>query len=689
MIHPKAVETMQSRRFSGLTVIGIVTLSYFIAGKLGLTLASLNASASPVWPPAGIALAALLLLGYRVWPAILVGAFLVNITTAGNLATSFAIAAGNTLEAVAGAWLVSRVADGKNVFDRPQGVFKFAIAAAISAVISPVFGVTSLALAGFAHWAKYGAIWLTWWLGDMTGDLVFTPLVLLWSVASKQRWNKKEAVEVGILLLLLVLLSAVVFGGWLEISAKNYPITFICGPVVVWMAFRFTQRETATGIFILSVIAVWGTLHGFGPFLRETENQSLLGLQSWIAVLTITAMALSAGMAERRDIEEELQQQKSVVETANRTKDHFLAMLSHELRTPLTPVISALESLETESMQTEATRALLAMIHRNIELEIQLIDDLLDFTRIARDKMELRFAPVDVHAAVANVVDICRAEARLKRLRVHVNLRANSHYAAADAAKLQQIVWNLLKNAIKFTPEDGEIAISSSNPSPEVLTMSVSDTGIGMEPEVMQRIFDPFEQGSRSFEHRVGGLGLGLAISKSLAEAHSGRLTAESDGRDRGSTFIFSMPTLSPAEAATVPIRSSHEVSRQVLRILLVDDHEDTCSALEKLLARRGHLVAVTYNVRSAIEAAVRNKFDLLISDIALPDGTGMDLMMQLRAISKIPGIAISGFGNNSDIERSLQAGFSEHLIKPIKLDNLEAAIERALSGQVITATSH
>jgi signal transduction histidine kinase len=678
--HTKAVGTMQSRRLSWLPLVGIVTVSYFIAGKLGLTLASLNASASPVWPPAGIALAALLLLGYRVWPAILVGAFLVNVTTAGNLATSFAISTGNTLEAVAGAWLVNRFAEGKNVFDRPQGVFKFALAAVISAVISPLFGVTSLALAGFAYWTNYGVIWLTWWLGDTTGDLVFAPLVLLWSVAPKQRWNKKEAVEVGILLLLLVLLSAVVFGGWLEISAKNYPVSFICGPVVIWMAFRFTQRETATGIFILSIIAVWGTLHGFGPFLRETENQSLLGLQSWIAVLTITAMALSAGMAERRHIEEELQQQKLVVETANRTKDHFLAMLSHELRTPLTPVISALESLETESMQTEAARASLAMIHRNIELETQLIDDLLDFTRIARDKMELRFAPVDVHLAVANVVEICRAEARSKRLRVNLNLRANSHYAAADAAKLQQIVWNLLKNAIKFTPEDGEIAISSSNPSPEVLTISVRDTGIGMEPEVMQRIFDPFEQGNRSFEHRVGGLGLGLAISKSLAQAHGGRLTAESDGPDRGSTFIFSMPTLSPAEAATVPVRASRERSQQALRILLVDDHEDTCSALEKLLGRRGHLVAVRHNVRSAMEAAVRNKFDLLISDIALPDGTGMDLMMQLRAISNVPGIAISGFGNNGDIERSLRAGFSEHLIKPVKLENLEAAIERTFS---------
>ena len=674
---------MQSRRFPTLPAIGILIFVYFIAGKFGLMLASLHVSASPVWPPAGIALGALLVLGYRAWPAIFIGAFFVNVTTAGNVATSLAIASGNTLEAFCGAWLVNRFAGGTTVFDRPQGVFTFALAAAVSTIIGPVFGVTSLALAGFAGLANYGAIWLTWWLGDATGDLLIAPLIILWSIPSKRRWNRREAVEVGILLLILFVLSEAVFGGWLAISAKNYPIAFICGPIVIWMAFRFTQRETASGIFILSAIAIWGTLHGFGPFLGETENQSLLVLQSWTAVLTITAMALSAGMAERRRAEEALQQQNAAVETANRTKDHFLAMLSHELRTPLTPVISALEALEIEPAQTREVKSALAMIRRNVELETQLIDDLLDFTRIAKDKLQLRFAPVDAHAAISDVVEMCRAEAESKKLQVHLNLRANTHYVAADAAKFQQIIWNLLKNATKFTPEDGEIAISSSNPSPEVLTITVRDTGIGMESEVMQRIFDPFEQGNRSFERRFGGLGLGLAISKSLAQAHGGTLTAQSDGRNRGSTFLLSMQTISPTEGLDVPAKTTGERSRQGLRILLVDDHEDTCTALEKLLVRRGHLVAATHNMRSAMEAAVRNQFDLLISDIALPDGNGMELMMQMRAISKIPGIAISGFGNNGDIEKSLQAGFAEHLIKPVKLDALEAAIESAIATGV------
>src|SRR4029450_2527325 len=250
---------------------------------------------------------------------------------------------------------------------------------------------------------------------------------------------------------------------------------------------------------------------------------------------------------------------------------------------------------------------------------------LLDFTRIARDKMQLRFVPVDAHLAISNVVEICRAEVESQNLPVHLNLRANAHHVAADVAKFQQIIWNLLKNAVKFTPDDGEIAISSSNPSPEVLAISVRDTGIGMEPQVMKRIFDPFEQGNRSFERRFGGLGLGLAISKSLAQAHGGALTAQSDGRNRGSTFLLSMQTISPAEVSTIPTRATGEVPQQGLKILLGDDQQDTWTALEKVRRCRGYLVGATHTVRSAMETAVRNKFDLLISDIALPDGSGMD----------------------------------------------------------------
>src|SRR5438270_5112256 len=340
---------MYSRRFPTALKLAIFALIYFIAGKLGLKLAFVNASASTVWPPAGIALAVLLLFGYRAWPAIFVGAFLVNFSTAGNIATSLAIAAGNTLEAVCGTWLVNRFAGGTRVFDRAANVFKFALVAVTSTAISATLGVTSLALAGFVDWQKYAAVLLTWWLGDATGDLLVAPVIILWAVTPSWRWSRRKALEGGLLLLLLVILGEAVFGGWFPITAENYPISFICGPLLVWAAFRFAQRETATGIFILSAIAIWGTLHNFGPFVMQTENQSLLMLQSSTAVLTLTALALAAAMAERREAEAALEKEKSLVESANRTKDNFLAMLSHELRTPLTPVVAGLETLSNQT----------------------------------------------------------------------------------------------------------------------------------------------------------------------------------------------------------------------------------------------------------------------------------------------------------------------------------------------------
>ena len=401
-----------------MPAIGTLTVIYFIAGKLALKVAFLNANASPVWPAAGIALAALLVLGYRAWPAIFLGAFLVNLTTAGTIGTSLGIAVGNTLEAVCGAWLINRFAGGTTAFDRAGNVFKFALAVIVSTLISPTLGLTSLALGGFAPWSDYNAIWLTWWLGDVTGDLVMAPFVVLWCTGMALRRTRSEIVEVSLLFFALLIVAEISFGGWFPISAKNYPIAFLYGPFVVWLAFRFTPRETATGIFILTSIAIWGTLHGVGPFVLETENQSLLILQARTAVLAITTLALAAGMAERRRAEAAIEQQRAEIEAANRAKDNFLAMLSHELRTPLTPVLATLEALKTGPAQSSEIKTALAMMQRNIELESQLIDDLLDLTRISTNKLQLQLQSIDAHRAIWAVAEMCGTEIRARNLQL-------------------------------------------------------------------------------------------------------------------------------------------------------------------------------------------------------------------------------------------------------------------------------
>src|SRR5207247_1176675 len=287
-----------------VVILGLAAL-YFLAGKLGLLLAFVHASATAVWPPTGIALAAFLLLGYRVWPVIFLGEFLVNFTTAGSVATTIGIATGNTLEGLASVYLVNRFAHGAQAFDRPQDVFKFAVLAALaSTTVSPFFGVTSLALGGYADWAEYGRIWLTWWLGDAGGALIVAPVLLLWGRDPRVRWTLAQVKEVVLLLVVLLLVGLAVFGGVLPITIETYPLGFLCIPVLVWTAFRFGPRETATAMLLLSGIAIWGTLSGFGPFARETQNESLLLLQSFMGVIAVMTLALAAGVSERRRAEQ-------------------------------------------------------------------------------------------------------------------------------------------------------------------------------------------------------------------------------------------------------------------------------------------------------------------------------------------------------------------------------------------------
>jgi diguanylate cyclase (GGDEF)-like protein len=295
------------RRLSSLGVLIALAAVYFAAGKLGLRMAFENPSASPVWPPAGLALAAFLVLGSRVWPAIFIGAFLVNVTTAGSVTTSVCIAMGNTLEGVVGAYLVERFAHGRHAFQTARDALRFAVlAAVISTTVSATCGVTSLALAGFASWASYGPVWLTWWLGDAAADLIVAPCAVLWSMNPQVWWRRRRAFEAGILMLSLGLVTAIVFGGRFPSRVQNYPLEFLCLPFLIWAAFRFGQREVATAVVLLSGIAIWGTLRGFGPFVRDTQNESLLLLQAFMAVTAVTSLALAAVVWERRAAEKRL-----------------------------------------------------------------------------------------------------------------------------------------------------------------------------------------------------------------------------------------------------------------------------------------------------------------------------------------------------------------------------------------------
>ena len=362
---------------------------------------------------------------------------------------------------------------------------------------------------------------------------------------------------------------------------------------------------------------------------------------------------------------------------SNLAKDQFLAMLSHELRTPLTPVLASALELENEPDVRQDVRESLQMIRRNVELEARLIDDLLDLTRIGRGKVQLNFEVVDAHTLLENALEICQPEIDRKHLRRSSDLAAQKVYMRADPARLQQIFWNLINNAVKFTPRDGQIAITTSNDSDGQLRVKIADTGMGIEPEALPKIFDAFEQGGRT---QLGGLGLGLAISKTLVEAHKGTITAQSAGQNKGSKFTLVFPTCEKVEAQIAPVLSPRFSERQPMRILLVEDHEDTNRALTSLLRRRGYHVQSALTFQSAVELSAKEKFDVLISDLGLPDGSGIDLIQKLA--SKPPlGIALTGFGMEQDIRKSREVGFQHHLVKPIDLNKLDALIQESAAA--------
>jgi signal transduction histidine kinase/CheY-like chemotaxis protein len=370
---------------------------------------------------------------------------------------------------------------------------------------------------------------------------------------------------------------------------------------------------------------------------------------------------------------------------ANAAKDQFLAQLSHELRSPLTPVIAMVGELEAEVPDSKPVKEALEVVRRNVELEARLIDDLLDITRISKGKLQLSFEPISIHQILQRAYEICRNEIEAKNLEVNFGLRAVHTFVEGDPARLQQVFWNLIKNSVKFTPEKGRISIETLNPTPDKIEVRVIDTGIGIESDTIHKIFDAFEQGQSDITRRFGGLGLGLTISKTLIDAHGGHIRVRSSGKNQGATFTIDLNTIeSPIEldghGEEPTDRKPDAAVASHRRLLLVDDHHDTCLGMKRMLERRGYQITIAHSAEQAVEKVRTQEFDLLISDIGLPDRSGYDLMREVSLNRRLPGIALSGFGTEQDVNQAREAGFAEHLTKPINFERLEKTIQSLLS---------
>jgi PAS domain S-box-containing protein len=386
---------------------------------------------------------------------------------------------------------------------------------------------------------------------------------------------------------------------------------------------------------------------------------------------------------ERHLAAEALRAAKDEADRANQAKDRFLAVLSHELRTPLAPITTAVHVLEKVAQVDDRHRELLPMIRRNVALEARLIDDLLDLTAISAGKVSLQRERVDMHQLTRAVVAMVQDTLQEKGIRLELELDAASPWVHADQARMQQVLWNIIRNAAKFTPQGGRILVRTVTEGGE-FTLSCTDSGIGIAQDALDRIFNPFEQADAEVARSFGGLGLGLAIAQGLIQQHGGRIRASSGGRGSGASFSITLPCTEAAEAQPPQAIAAPAAGADRKRVLLVEDNEDAAAALSMCLEEYGYEVQHVGTCADALRTAAAGGFDAVLTDLGLPDGSGIELG---RALSReLPVLALSGYGREQDRKRSAEAGFAAHLVKPADPAEVHAKLMQVLSGQAIDA---
>jgi signal transduction histidine kinase len=518
---------------------------YVAAARLGLRLDAVAGFATLVWPPSGISLAMLLLFGYRVSPGIFIGATIANVLTGAPAAVALGIAVGNTAEALVGVYLLRRMPDFHAALDRLRDVLGLIVFAAVfSTMISATIGVASLHLGGIVSVAQLRETWRAWWIGDLMGALLVAPIILVWTCTPRARFPIRWVEGLG-------LGAAVVFVGALTFfsdtpgvptSADPFRQTYTLFPVLIWAALRFGQRGATTAAVIVSVIAVWGTAWGHGPFVHPVLHERLLALQTFMAIVATTFLVMGAIIAERRRAEEDARVAQRAADSANLVKSEFLAVMSHELRTPLNAIAGYTDLLVTETMGpvTEKQRDSLNRIQANQKHLLSLINDVLGFARVEAGQVLVEPEKLRVKDALTAVEPLIQPELQRKKFIFRRLPVEGTLLVLADPKKLQQILLNLLANAAKYTSDGGTITLGAERSSANV-RIWVQDTGIGIAEEQLQKVFEPFFQVDRGTKRRYPGVGLGLTIARDLARRMRGDIQLESKIGD-GTTASLTLP---------------------------------------------------------------------------------------------------------------------------------------------------
>ncbi len=662
-------KSSKAERFFLIGRMVLLAAVYFTAAKASLLLAIPPGYATAVWPPSGLALAALLLFGPRLWPGIWLGAAFTNFTIQGSPLLAVLIGTGNTLEAVMAAALVGRYIGIRGEFETGEAVAKFVALITLSAMIAATIGSLSLMLSGTIQSSEFSSNAWIWLQGDASGMMIFTPLILTWRLRPLPRWNMAKWIEAAALASCVVLAALLVFRGFTA-DATPRPLAFLTVPFVLWAAARFEQRAVTAAIAAIAGIAVYYTLHGKGPFGLGSADATSFYMLCYTVTLVVTGLVLSVVMGQRKRAELGVRQRVEELQESERHINEFLAMLSHELRNPLAPMVNALALMRKDPAQNPP---MLGIIERQIWQLSHIVDDLLDVSRITRGKIRLQKETSDLNGMILRALESAQPLIDAREHAVELDFCRENLFVEADATRISQVVLNLINNAAKYTPAGGLISISLRDENGQAV-LKVRDNGIGIAPELLPKVFDLFIQGDRALDRSEGGLGIGLTIAKRIVEMHGGSTMALSEGPGKGAEFVVRLPLVSAPAAAPMQKSAQGSVRR---RILVVDDHRDSADSLSTLLSVMGHDVRTAYDGYEAIELAAQYRPEVVLLDIGLPGKNGYDVARELRNAhgSQLVLIAVSGYGQDEDRRRGREAGFDHHLVKPVRPTELEAMI--------------
>jgi signal transduction histidine kinase len=681
---------MRELHYTRREIFNTVTLfiAYFATAELGSYLHAAGTSPALIWPAAGLALGGLILGGYKLWPAIALGSLLQQSLGGSSFVLSLVLAAANSIQALVALYFLHKFKFNPRL-ERLRDAFIFFLIAILATMIVPSIGSTAQVLLGKVLLINVSGSWGPWWTGEMLSLIVITPFILRWFAKPPMILSREDLTETGIAFAALGAIDLFLY--WTPYTAiSQVSLIYVMLLPLFWIGIRMGVRTTTFALFINAILVLIGSGFGYqaAHALASDTGARLLQSEIFLIIISVIFLILSSIAEERKNATDTLLDHVKRLEKAieriskeDEAKSEFIATLAHELRNPLAPLVSSLEILDLTDVQESDRKELVKDMRSSIATMRHLLNDLLDISRISRRKMTLDKEIVNVLEVTSQSIKTIKSSLEERGHTLKTALPATTLLIEADRVRLEQIMVNLLNNAIKYTDPGGVIELKIET-KPGMMSISIKDSGIGIAKEMLQTIFDPFIQINMD-ERKVGGLGIGLSLTSSLVEMHGGTIEAKSKGVGHGSEFIVRLPYIDPEDQQTIAPRTKSlttALMRPNLKILVVDDNQIAAKALQKLLTLRGHGVSTAFDGAEAIKAVPELQPDVVMLDIGLPDMNGYEVAKKLREnLYKGTLIALTGYGQDNDKRVAENAGFDYHLTKPAGLVEIEEILNKVI----------